>query len=155
MPRVSPLVSDATHARQRQFPDCADGFNRIGFKEGQEFRERPVQGINGADSRNGLFDISGLAIPFITSVGAPATIEAREPLKVWNFLINLNYEFANGIFIESNSAMVDYHRETYEDNEIDPFVSDSSSRVEQFDMWSQEIRVRSPSGGQIESLAGP
>jgi outer membrane receptor protein involved in Fe transport len=146
---------DATHARQRQFPNCADGHNRMGFKEGQEFRERPVQGINGADGRNGLFDISGLALPFQERVGIPTvTLEAREPLKVWNFLINLNYEFDNGISIESNSAMIDYHRETYEDNEIDPFVTDSSSRVEQFDMWSQEIRVRSPSGGQIEWEVG-
>ena len=146
---------DATHAEQRQFPSCTDGFNRIGFKEGQEFRERPVQGINGADGRNGIIDVSHLARSFLTDAGAPSTsLEAREPLKAWNFLINMSYEFDNGISIESNSAMIDYHRETYEDNEIDPFVTDSSSRVEQFDMWSQEIRVRSPSGGQIEWEAG-
>jgi hypothetical protein len=47
---------DATHARQRQFPNCADGFNRIGFKEGQEFCERPVQGINGAGFYTSMFD---------------------------------------------------------------------------------------------------
>jgi len=146
---------DATHAEQRQFPSCTDGFTRMGFKEGQEFRERPVQGINGADSRNGLFDISHLARGFLSEVGAPSTsLEAREPLKVWNFLINLQYEFANGVSIESNSAMIDYHRETYEDNEISPYVSDSSSRVEQFDMWSQEIRMRSPGGGQLEWEVG-
>jgi outer membrane receptor protein involved in Fe transport len=146
---------DATHATMRHFPNCIDGFNRMGFKEGQEERERPVQGINGADGRNGIIDISGLVKPFMARVGIPSlSIEAREPLKVWNFLINLNYEFDNGIAIESNSAMIDYHRETYEDNEIDPYVTDSSSRVEQFDMWSQEIRVRSPSGGQLEWEVG-
>jgi outer membrane receptor protein involved in Fe transport len=146
---------DATHANQRQFPSCTDGFNRTGFKEGQEFRERPVQGINGADGRNGIIDISSLARQFLSDAGAPSTsLEAREPLKAWNFLINMTYEFENGVSIESNSGMIDYHRETYEDNEIDPYVTDSSSRVEQFDMWSQEIRVRSPSGGQIEWEAG-
>jgi len=64
--------------------------------------------------------------------------------------LNLTYEFDNGISIESITGVVDYLRKTYEDNEQDPFINDSSSRVERFDMFSQELRVRSATGGAIE-----
>lgn len=138
---------------QVPIPHCVeDGFARVGWREGREGRPRQVfTGINSSDSaRGGTMDIMDHVFPVMAEAGADPTMGSREPLNSVDAMLNLVFGFDNGIQVVSNTGMVDYLRKTYEDNEVDPFVNDSSSRVERFDMWSQEIRVRSPAGGKLE-----
>ena len=138
-----------TQGLHEPIPDCVkDNFTRVGWREGRESRPRQVfPGYNSSDARSGTFDITDQIYKVMALVGADQTIASREPLHSLDMLLNMTYELGNGISIESNTGMVDYLRKTYEDNETDPFINDSSSRVEKFDMWSQEIRIRSAEGG--------
>ena len=145
-------VYGPTHGLQVPLPDCVtDGFTNVGWREGRESRPRQtITGYNSADSRSGTMDILDFVRPVMESIGAETSIASREPLNSLDVLLNFTYELDNGIQIASNTGIVDYRRETYEENETDPFVNDSSSRVENFDMWSQELRVRSEEGGTFE-----
>ncbi len=145
-----------TQGLQRPIPDCVkDNFTRVGWREGRESRPRQIYpGYNSSDARSGTFDITDQIYNVMGLVGADKTIASREPLHSTDVLLNMTYDFDNGISVESNTGMVDYLRKTYEDNELDPFINDSSSRVEKFDMWSQEIRVRSVAGGTFEWEGG-
>ncbi|NIO10186.1 MAG: hypothetical protein GTO40_20145, partial [Deltaproteobacteria bacterium] len=62
----------------------------------------------------------------------------------YNYRLGLNYEFGNGISLDSNTAYVDYQRSTVYDNSSSPIVTNLQHRGEIFDMFSQELRAFSP-----------
>ena len=136
---------------QRPIPNCAeDGFKAFGVQEGTGTYLAPLQGINNDDGRSGILDIRALAAK--TMPGGDLT--SREPLDAWNYRLGLTYELDSGITLESSTGLVDYQRETFESTDESPYLMEAARRVELFDMWSQEFRISSPSGGRIEWSAG-
>lgn len=129
--------------------NCADGFDRnSGIREGSEPFFKPVQGIDQEDTRGGIVDI--------TTVGKTlmADNEAHDDSDDYNYRLGLDYEFANGITVSSNTAYIDHQRTTHFDNSSTTIVTNLQHRGQIFDMMSEEIRFLSPRGGQIEWEAG-
>jgi len=140
---------DALHT-QTPVPDCSDGskFQRYGVRE--DFGPlKTLVGIKNVDGRTGSVDIYDFGVRMV-----PNGVKAREPLEAWNYRLGLAYTFANDYMIESTSGMVDYGRETFESTDESPIAMEAAYRVEEYDMWSQEFRIVSPSGGPIEWSAG-
>jgi len=136
---------------QRPAPVCeTDGFKKFGVQEGTGNFLAPLQGINNDDGRAGALDIRALAVETMPG----GNLKAREPLNAWNYRLGLNYVFDNGISVDSTTALVDYQRETFESTDESPFLFEAARREELFDMWSQEIRINSETGGQIEWSVG-
>lgn len=139
---------DAIHD-QTPIPSCLDGFKRVGQRE--DFGPlHAVPGIKQADVRSGIVDVLDLARGILPD----GNFEPREPMRAWNYRLGLSYEFDNGYTLESTSGMVDYWRETFEASDGSPIAAHAARRIEIFDMWSQEFRIVSPSGGPIEWSAG-
>jgi outer membrane receptor protein involved in Fe transport len=132
-------------------PNCEDGFRRVGSQEGTGRFPAPIQGINNDDARSGLLDIRELARQF----GPPdGNLTSREPMDAWTFRTSGRYELSNGISIEGTYAFIDYERDTFEATDESPYLMEAAFRTELFNMHSGEIRVLSPTGGQIEWTAG-
>ena len=129
--------------------DCADGFRRVGIREGNENTYTPVRDIRQEDGRTGIIDMSNAKNMGITELGS-----AADNHKGVNFRLGLNYTFDNEISITTNSAYIDYKRTSYFDNSSSPILTNYLTKGEVFDMWSQEIRVLSARGGSIEWEAG-
>lgn len=140
---------DATHT-QAEFPWCKDGFKSVGVQEGTGDYEAPPQGITNDDGRSGVIDIRAVA----PSLFPDGDISAREPLDAWNFRLGADYEFNNGITMETIFGLVDYNRETFESSDESPFLMEAALRTEIFDMKSGEIRFSSPTGGMFEWSTG-
>ncbi len=70
-----------------------------------------------------------------------------------NALLNVSYELDNGIEINSITA---YGQSDYVTTRglASPFLTNPRTRYVDFDMWSQELRFTSPTGGTIEWMAG-
>ena len=148
---------DAIFEHKYTMPNCADGFGRLGIEDGSGVAYHPVAGIRGDNNRSGLIDLIDLATEQALASGIldpDCPLCAVDNKNAANFRLGLSYEFANGISIESITGTVDYERVMYEDPQPSPFVVEVDYRTEEFGMWSQELRMRSPSGGQIEWEVG-
>ncbi|NNE37555.1 MAG: TonB-dependent receptor, partial [Gammaproteobacteria bacterium] len=125
-----------------------EGFQRIGIQEGRKPFFKPVQGIDQEDTRGGIVDIGSVADTIMENNNTHDDVDA------YNYRLGLDYEFSNGIVLNTNLGYVDYQRSSMYDNSSSPIVTNLQHRGEVFDMFSQEIRVLSPRGGQIEWEAG-
>jgi outer membrane receptor protein involved in Fe transport len=128
--------------------NCDTGFKRIGVQEGRKPFFKPVQGIDQEDSRGGIVDITSVADTLM------ANNNTHDDVNAYDYLLGLEYEFSNGIVLNTNLGYVDYQRSSMYDNSSSPIVTNLQHRGEVFDMFSQEIRVLSPRGGMIEWEAG-
>jgi outer membrane receptor protein involved in Fe transport len=136
-------------------PNCADGFGKFGVQEGTGSFPASIQGINNDDARSGLLDIREIAATLINGGGDPADVlKSREPMDATHIRASGLYELSNGISIEGTYGFVDYDRETFESSDESPFLMEAAFRNEDFTMHSGEVRVVSPSGGQIEWSGG-
>jgi outer membrane receptor protein involved in Fe transport len=72
----------------------------------------------------------------------------------WGSVLELVYNFDNGIEINSTSGFNAFVRNNIRDNNGAPFSFNNQARQEEFDQWSTEIRVTSPTGGTIEWMVG-
>ncbi len=136
-------------------PQCADGFGRVGVQEGTGSFPAPIQGINNDDARSGLLDIREIAATLINGGGDPKDVlRSRDPMDAWHIRSGGRYEFDNGIAIEGTYGYVNYDRESFESTDESPYLMEAAFRNEDFIMHSGEIRVTSPTGGQIEWSGG-
>ena len=140
---------DATHT-QADFPFCKDGFKAVGVQEGTGTFEAPPQGITNDDANTGVLDIRAIA----PSIMPDGDLSGREPLDAWNFRLGADYEFGNGIMMETVFGLVDYHRDTFESSDESPYLMEAAFRTEVFDMHSGEVRFSSPTGGMFEWSTG-
>jgi outer membrane receptor protein involved in Fe transport len=131
-------------------PNCVDGFSRIGVQEGDGQFPAPIHGINNDDGRAGLLDIRDIA----REIMPDGNLTGREPLDAIHLRLGGRYELSNGIAIEGTYGFVDYDRETFEASDESPYLMEAAFRNEDFIMHSGEIRVTSPTGGQIEWMGG-
>lgn len=128
---------------------CADGFDRnSGIREGAEPFFKPIQGIDQEDTRGGFVDITTIAKDL------QADNTAHDDSDDYNYRLGLDYEFDNGIILTTNTGYIDHQRTTQFDNSSSPIITNAQHRGQIFDMFSQEIRLLSPRGGQIEWEAG-
>ncbi len=121
-----------------------EGFQRFGLMEGRAPFAKPIQGIDQEDGAGGIVDITDVQYSF---VGKP---EAHDDMDSYNYRLGVDYEFDNGITLFSNTGYIDYQRSSAHDNSSSPIITNVQHRGEIFNMLSQEIRVGSPRGGQIE-----
>lgn len=128
--------------------DCDTGFKRIGVQEGRKPLFKPVHGIDQEDTRGGIVDITTVADTVMENNNTHDDVDA------YDYRLGLDYEFSNGIVLNTNLGYVDYQRSSMYDNSSSPIVTNLQHRGEVFDMFSQEIRLLSPRGGQIEWEAG-
>jgi len=131
-------------------PNCEDGFGKIGNQEGTGYFPAPIQGINNDDGRSGILDIRDVA----RQIMPDGNLKSREPLDSMNFRLSGTYTLANEITIEGIAGLVNYDRDTFEASDESPYLMEAAFRTEQFDMASGEVRVSSPTGGQIEWSTG-
>ena len=136
--------------RALAFPrDCdTNGFGRLGIKEGSEPLASPVQGVNQEDSRGGFVDMTQVSRTVMDD------LDAHDDMDFYNYRLGVDYEFANGITLFSNTGYEDYQRTSAHDNSSSPVITNVQHRGEVFDLFSQEFRFSSPRGGQIEWEAG-
>jgi outer membrane receptor protein involved in Fe transport len=148
---------DAIFEHKYTLPNCADKFGRFGVEDGAPTAFHPILGIRGDNNRSGLVDLIDLSTEQALSSGIldpNCPLCAVDDMDAANFRLGLTYEFANGISIESITGTVDYERIMAEDPQPSAFVVEVDYRTEEFGMWSQEFRVRSPAGGQFEWETG-
>jgi outer membrane receptor protein involved in Fe transport len=107
-----------------------------------------MQGIDQEDDRGGIVDITTI------SALAMEDNEAHDDMDAYNYRLGINYEFGNGIIVDSNTAYIDYQRSSSHDNSSSPVPTNLQHRGEIFDLFSQELRFSSPRGGMIEWEAG-
>ena len=132
-------------------PNCAaDGFQKIGISEGDGNFPATIDGINNDDARSGQLDIREQA----RAIMPDGNLNGREPVDAWTVRLAGLYELSNGISIEGIFGLIDYDRESFESSDESPYLMEAAFRNEDFKMRSGEIRVTSPSGGQIEWTAG-
>ena len=124
--------------------DCDKSFRRKGLMEGRTPLIKPIQGIDQEDSRGGIVDITTVSATVMDK------LDAHDDMDAFNYRIGVDYEFANGISLMSNTGYIDYERSSAHDNSSSPIITNVQHRGEIFDEFSQEIRVSSPRGGQIE-----
>ncbi len=131
------------------FPDdCENGFGRVGIREGQLPFFKPVHGIDQEDNNAGIVDITTI---WSKMMERP---DAHDDMDAYSYRLGVNYQFANEINMDSNTAYVDYQRSSNFDNSSSPIPTNLQHRGEIFDMVSQEFRFLSPRGGTIEWETG-
>ena len=128
--------------------DCDTGFKRLGIQEGRKPFFKPVQGIDQEDSRGGIVDITTISDTLMENNNT------HDDVYAYDYRLGVDYEFSNGIVLNTNIGYIDYQRSSMYDNSSSPIVTNLQHRGEVFDMFSQEFRVLSPRGGQIEWEAG-
>lgn len=84
----------------------------------------------------------------------PSDAGAFDNLDPWDAYLDLSYEFANGIVLNSLTGFSHYERENAEDNSGVYYLANYTFRSEDLDQLSQEIRLSSPTGGKWEWMAG-
>jgi outer membrane receptor protein involved in Fe transport len=132
------------------FPDDCDtnGFGRRGIKEGSQPLASPVDGVNQEDSYGGFVNMTKVSGTIM------GDLDAHDDMEFYNYRIGVDYEFANGITLFSNTGYEDYQRTSAHDNSSSPVITNVQHRGEVFDLMSQEFRFTSPRGGAIEWEAG-
>lgn len=145
---------DAIHRNKYSLPDCTtDGYGKLGVADGDGEYFLPIAGIRSDNNRGGFINMLNLAqrTALATGIVDPACpLCSTDTSDLYNYRLGLNYRFSNGMELEAVTGMVDYFRVENEDPQPSPFFAETAYRVEQFDMWSQELRLRSESGGTFE-----
>lgn len=149
---------DAIHRNKYTLPDCnTDGYQRMGVSDGDGDYFIPLAGIRSDNNRSGFVNMLDLAKQTALATGIvdpECPLCSRDSSDLYNYRLGLNYDFDNGMQLEAITGMVDYYRVENEDPQPSPFFAEAGYRVEQFDMWSQELRLRSEAGGTFEWEVG-
>lgn len=81
-------------------------------------------------------------------------ITGRENIDPWDTYLNMNYTFGNDIELSSLTGFSRLTRSYVRENSNSPFFMNMQNRSEDYNSWSQEIRLTSPSGGKVEWMVG-
>ncbi len=81
-------------------------------------------------------------------------IVGRENSDPWDTYLNMSYRLANEIEVSSLTGFSRLTRSYVRDNSFSPFLMNLQNRAEDYNSWSQELRVTSPSGGTFEWMGG-
>ena len=80
--------------------------------------------------------------------------EDLNDLELLNGSLNLSYDFANGHVLTGVTGLVEYDNERLVDVDAGPGVFALAERFEEFNQFSQEIRLESPSDQRLTYMAG-
>lgn len=132
--------------------DCYDTNN--GISAGGPWLAPPLN-VAEENSDTGALDIREAADYFTKHIiGNERGVEGFEQINSYTSYLDLNYEFTNGISLNSKTGLNNYLREYVRDNNRVPFLVNIQNRKEDLTQWSQELRLTSPSDGAIEWMAG-
>jgi outer membrane receptor protein involved in Fe transport len=81
-------------------------------------------------------------------------LTSYDDLKATDGYLDLRYTLANGIELSSLTSYFDYYRAYFRVNSYSPFFNAGRIRDEDLQQTSQEFRVTSPAGGNIEWMIG-
>jgi len=145
---------DAIHRNRYALPDCnTEGYRKLGVADGDGEYFLPIAGVRSDNNRGGHVNMVDLAkrTALATGVVNPdCPLCSQDSSDLYNYRLGLVYQFDNGIELEAVTGIVDYFRLENEDPQPSPFFAEAGYRVEQFDMLSQELRLRSEAGGVFE-----
>jgi iron complex outermembrane recepter protein len=152
---VDALVTGRTSfdSLQHDVPDCGSGnspYTRLGLKSATLAFDPPPD-VSDEDTRGtGMLNIRDLAL----SLGPEEYSGKFDEQKWYQGVLDLAYTLQNGIVLNSLTGYVDYYRAGVETSNDAPFFSSVRMRDEDLKQISQEFRVTSPLGGQIEWMVG-
>jgi outer membrane receptor protein involved in Fe transport len=112
----------------------------------------PVDYAREENSDTGMLDVREAADGFASA--NHKGILGYEDLDSNTAYLDLTYEFANGVELNSLTGYSRYVRNYARDNSYSPFFMNFQNREEDFDQRSSELRFSSPSAGGIEWVAG-
>ncbi len=123
-----------------------------GVSQGGPYFEPPPS-IREENSNFGSVDIRRAGEGFAKQRGNNG-IAGYEDLDAVNMYIDVEYRFDNAVALQWLSAWNLYERDYVQDNSNSPFLMNFQGRGEDFEQWSTELRVSSPSGRAIEWYVG-
>jgi iron complex outermembrane recepter protein len=115
---------------------------------------------NGQSNQNGVLDISqctsleATGIPLFERYDKDCNFEDDSATKPWHGILDLDYELGNGIQINSKTGFSHHSYWNSALNTGGPIVTNPRSRAEEFDQWSTELRISSPTEGQLSWSIG-
>ncbi len=95
----------------------------------------------------------GFLFPPVSAALANRFGRQAEDLKTKNYTLTLNYDLA-GHTLTSVSALSGYDQNRSRELDFTALAVIHEGTDEEFDQWSQELRIASPTGGTLEYLAG-
>jgi len=130
--------------------DCF-GTNK-GVSAGGPFFEAPAN-VRAAGGDVGMIDIRDVVAEYAATIGYEG-IKGFEDIDSTTVALDLAYQFDNGIELRSLTGHVKFVRDFVRDNTVTPFLLNYQGRHENFDQWSSELRLTSPTGGIVEWMVG-
>lgn len=139
--------------------DCFGG--NWAFSRGGPYRVMPINMTAGQSSRNlgfGAVDGRGVFDAFYRSdagvenlgIGGPGDIggtHGHDHINAYNGLIDINYQFAGGINLNSQTGWVQVDRHASRDFVESPYLNGHQPKFEDYDQWSQLFQLNSPVEG--------
>ncbi len=175
-PKGVSFETDAVLLEVKDGKDCFKG--EYGISRDGPYLE-PIQTIfpgftAGANQRPGYIDIRAVSEAFnsVENPGIPGVdgldmggADGKDEAFTWNALIDWNYEFDNGITVNSQTGMVFFDRINIRENCDCFFFANHFSRTEYFNQWSQQVRFETadegfdlnldmPGGLTVNAMAG-
>lgn len=81
-------------------------------------------------------------------------LSSYDDLEATDAYLDLEYTFANGVQLRSISGFVDYYRAYFRINSYSPFFNNARIRDEDLQQLSQEVKLFSADGANIEWMVG-
>ncbi len=139
-----------------ELPPCGGGtspFERIGIKAPDTYFFPPPD-ISQEDARGTGFIDTREVVKKIRQERYGRDLSGFDEFETTHGMLELTYRFPNDIEISSLSGYIDYDRVYNRNNSNSPFLGNMRQRSEDLEQASQEIRLTSPVGGQIEWMIG-
>ena len=134
-------------------PDCGSSspFSRLGLRSASAAAPIPPTDLSDEETRGtGILNVRDVAL-----ASGPDEFQGTfDQQEYYQGVLDLQYSFDNGITLNSLTGYSDYYRGGVETSNDSIFFSQVRFRDEDLNQISQEIRVSSPAGGQIEWTAG-
>ncbi len=137
--------------------DCFKG--DLAFSRGGPYRVPPAN-VNSSQNSNLLTDGSvdgrGVFQAFYTTDGGVGDgtggvdmggTDGKDNINAYNSVLDINYEFENGINLTSQTGWVKSDRQAARDFVLSPFLLGHQPKFEDYDQWSQMFQLDSPAEG--------
>ena len=134
-------------------PDCGSSspFSRLGLRSAAPAAPVPPPDLSDEETRGtGILNVRDVAL----ANGPDEFGGTFDKQEYYQGVLDMQYSFDNGITLNSLTGYADYFRSGVETSNDSIFFSQVRLRDEDLSQISQEIRVSSPTGGQIEWMVG-